>query len=252
MPSVISLTRVASGLDLVGEADLPADGLAERGVQLLGDALGDRAGGDPAGLGVPDHAADAPAQLQADLRDLRGLAGAGLTGDDHDLVVADRRQDVVLLLADRQLLGVRDRRARAARRARDPLPRPCSTSAAISASTAARASGLRMRRAPSSRRPSRARRAGTARSARAARSAPKAGRTAERGGGEPVRRHTRSRISSPGESLANACWPRGGSSRAAGHVNDEGPDPEIGALVLWLGPGSNRRPIAFQAIARTN
>ncbi|GAA3301218.1 hypothetical protein GCM10020295_43960 [Streptomyces cinereospinus] len=93
---------------LVGEADLPSDGLAERGVQLLRHPLGDRAGGDPAGLGVADHAADAPAELHADLGDLRGLAGAGLTGDDHDLVVADRVGDLVLLLADRQLRGVGD------------------------------------------------------------------------------------------------------------------------------------------------
>ncbi len=87
-------------------------------LQLLGDPLGDRAGGDPARLGVPDHAADAPAQLQADLRDLRRLAGAGLTRDDHDLVVADRLQDLVLLLADRQLLGIRDLGHPAARRGR--------------------------------------------------------------------------------------------------------------------------------------
>ncbi len=94
-------------VDLVGEADLPADGLAERGVQLLRHALGHGAGGDTTGLGVPDHAADASPELHADLRDLRGLPGTGLTGDDHDLVVADGVGDHVLLLADRQLLGVR-------------------------------------------------------------------------------------------------------------------------------------------------
>ncbi len=93
---------------LVGEPDLPADGLAERGVQLLGDALGDRAGGDPAGLGVADQAAHAAAQLQADLRDLGGLSGAGLARHDHHLVVADGGQDVVLLLRHRQFLRVAD------------------------------------------------------------------------------------------------------------------------------------------------
>ena len=77
--------------------------------QLLGDPLGDRPGGDPARLGVPDHARDPAAQLQADLGQLGGLAGAGLAGDDHHLVVADRGGDVVLALADRQLLGVGDR-----------------------------------------------------------------------------------------------------------------------------------------------
>jgi hypothetical protein len=58
----------------VGEPHLVPDDAAERGVQLLGDALGNRAGRDPARLGVPDHARDAPAELQADLRQLGGLA----------------------------------------------------------------------------------------------------------------------------------------------------------------------------------
>lgn len=95
------------GVHLVGEADLPADRLAQRGLQLVGDTLGDRTGRDPARLGVPDHAPDTAPQLHTDLRDLRGLAGAGLPGDDHDLVVAYRLQDLVLLLADRELLRVR-------------------------------------------------------------------------------------------------------------------------------------------------
>ena len=94
--------------DLVGEPDLPADGVAQLGGQLLGDAGGDGAGGQAAGLGVPDHAAHAAAQLQADLRDLRGLARARLAGDDHDLVLADRGGDVVAPRADRQRRGIGD------------------------------------------------------------------------------------------------------------------------------------------------
>ena len=113
MPSVISLTSVSSS-DLVGEADLPADGLAERRVQLVGDALGDRARRDPAGLRVADDAVDAAAQLHADLRDLRRLAGSGLARDDHDLVVAYGREDLVLLLADGQLLRITERGQRLA------------------------------------------------------------------------------------------------------------------------------------------
>ncbi len=91
---------------LVVEADLVADGLAELGAELLGDALGHGAGGDAARLGVADQAADATAELQADLGDLGGLAGPGLTGDDHDLVVADRREDVVAPLGDGQVLRI--------------------------------------------------------------------------------------------------------------------------------------------------
>ena len=39
--------------------------------------------------------APAAAELEADLGQLGGLARAGLAGDDHDLVVADRLGDVV-------------------------------------------------------------------------------------------------------------------------------------------------------------
>ena len=76
--------RAVAGL--VGEPHGVADGLAQRGAELVGDALGDGARGEPARLGVADGAADAAAELQADLRQLGGLARAGLAGDDDDLV----------------------------------------------------------------------------------------------------------------------------------------------------------------------
>ncbi len=92
---------------LVGEPHLVSDRVAELGAQLLGDPLGHAARGDPARLRVPDQPATAatlPAtQAQADLGQLGGLPGAGLAGDDHHLVVADRRRDVVPALGDRQL-----------------------------------------------------------------------------------------------------------------------------------------------------
>ena len=58
----------------------------------------------------PIRPVDAAAELEADLRDLRGLAGAGLARDDDHLVVADRGGDLVLRRADRQLLRVADLR----------------------------------------------------------------------------------------------------------------------------------------------
>ena len=85
--------RAVAGL--VGEAHRVADGVAERGGQFVGDALSDGAGGEPARLGVPDCAADATAELQADLRQLGGLARTGLAGDDDDLVFGDRPRDLV-------------------------------------------------------------------------------------------------------------------------------------------------------------
>ena len=99
--------RAVAGL--VGEPHGVADGVAERGAQFVGDALGDGAGGEPARLGVPDGAADAAAEFEADLRQLGGLARPGLAGDDDHLVVVDGRGDLVAPLADRQV-GVGDRR----------------------------------------------------------------------------------------------------------------------------------------------
>ena len=72
--------------DPVGEAHLVADQPADLFAQLFGDALGDGAGRDASRLGVADARA---AELQQDLRQLRGLARPGLAGHDDDLVVAD-------------------------------------------------------------------------------------------------------------------------------------------------------------------
>ena len=112
------------GAGAVGEAHLVAHDrlLPQRLPELVGDALGDRAGGDPPRLGVADQPAARPLppvaglavrraaapQLQADLRQLGGLARAGLAGHDDDLVVADGLGDVVLALADREVGGVAD------------------------------------------------------------------------------------------------------------------------------------------------
>ena len=100
----------------VAEAHREADRAAERHLQLVGDPLGDRARGQPPRLGVGDRAAHAAPQLQAQLRDLRRLARAGLARHDHDLVVADRRQQVLAAGADRQLGRVGDRGHRGAAR----------------------------------------------------------------------------------------------------------------------------------------
>ncbi len=110
----------AVAADLVGEPHLVADGSARpvvRTAEFLGDAFGHRACGQAPRLGVTDQPAHAPAEFQADLRELRRLAGTGLTSQDHDLVVADRGEDLVLLLTDRQVRGIGD-----LRHGREPLP----------------------------------------------------------------------------------------------------------------------------------
>ena len=154
MPSVISLTKVASGFTWsVNRTFQPTASPSGVSSSSATRSATVRAA-IRRGWVCPIMPRDAPAQLHADLRDLRGLPGAGLTGDDHDLVVTDGLRDLVLLLADRQLLGIRDRRARGARRSA-MRGSALATSASISARTAARASGLRILRAPSSLRPSR-------------------------------------------------------------------------------------------------
>ena len=94
----------------VGEPDREADVLAERRPDLLGDPLGDRARGDPAGLGVADEPGAAAARLEGELGQLGGLARAGGARDDDDLVVADQPDELLAAAGDRQLLGVAQRR----------------------------------------------------------------------------------------------------------------------------------------------
>ena len=58
----------------VGEAHLVADHRAKLGPEFRGDPFRHGAGCDPPRLGVPDLAGHAAAELEADLRQLRGLA----------------------------------------------------------------------------------------------------------------------------------------------------------------------------------
>jgi hypothetical protein len=92
---------------LVGEAHLIAHLLAQRHLHLLGQARGHRAGRQAPRLGMPDQPAAPQAQLQAQLGQLGGFAGAGLAGHHHHLMVAQRREDLATALGHRQRLGVR-------------------------------------------------------------------------------------------------------------------------------------------------
>ena len=91
---------------LVLEAHLVADQLAQRRGQFLGDPGRHAARRQPARLGMADQAVHAPADLQADLRQLGGLARAGLAGDDQYLMLLQRRLDLVALGGNRQRVVV--------------------------------------------------------------------------------------------------------------------------------------------------
>ncbi len=93
---------------LVGEADFVADLGAQLGFQLLGDASCNGAGRQTPWLGMADHAVDAAAHLHQDLRQLRGLAGAGLATNQHHLMLLDRAGDLVAFGADGEGFGVTD------------------------------------------------------------------------------------------------------------------------------------------------
>ena len=121
----------------VVEADGVADLPPELDLALLGDAGRDRPGGDASRLRVHDALA---AEQTRDLRQLGGLARPGLAGDDHDLVVAQRRGDVVGAVGDgqprRDLHLHRRRRHRSPSRSpRTRTPTNANTSSSVWATT---------------------------------------------------------------------------------------------------------------------
>src|SRR6266496_6729866 len=104
---------------MVGEADLVADDVARRRAKLLGDATRHGARGDPSRLRVTDQAAHPPPLLEADLGELRRLAGTRLAADDDHLMLANRGTDLRGAFADRQLRWIGDIRSPRCARARD-------------------------------------------------------------------------------------------------------------------------------------
>ncbi|MNI42675.1 hypothetical protein D3C73_969760 [compost metagenome] len=94
------------GAGAVVKAHLVAHHFAHRRVQLFGDALGHRGGGQAARLGMADHLLAATAQFQADLGQLRGFARARFPADDHHLMAGDGARDFLPPRADGQVFGI--------------------------------------------------------------------------------------------------------------------------------------------------
>ena len=105
--------HAGAGRQPVVEAHLVAHHLAQRRLQLVGNALGHAGGGDAARLRVADQLAAlagrcvaAPAAHgQRDLGQLRGLARTRFAADDDDLVRAQRGLDLGAPAAHGQRLG---------------------------------------------------------------------------------------------------------------------------------------------------
>ena len=91
---------------LIGKTHLIAHQLAQRCLQLFGNARGHAAGRQPARLGVADQAVRTAPQFQADLGQLSGFTRAGFTGNHHHLMLGNRRLDLFALVGNRQCIGV--------------------------------------------------------------------------------------------------------------------------------------------------
>lgn len=110
--------------EVVGEAHLVADDFAERRAELLGDAPARRRRGEPPRLRVADQAraagAEAAAEIEADLRQLGGLARTCFAANDDDLMRGDRARDLVAPARHGQAFRIADLRdgVRCDRRAR--------------------------------------------------------------------------------------------------------------------------------------
>ena len=93
----------------VGKAHLEAHRFAQRRTEFLRDALGRRGSGDTPRLRMADHALLATSQFQANLRQLRRLAGTRLARDDDDLVVHQGLGDFGAPARDGQVFRIRNR-----------------------------------------------------------------------------------------------------------------------------------------------
>ncbi|MNP02781.1 hypothetical protein D3C76_946430 [compost metagenome] len=94
------------GITLVLETHLVTNQPTKRRAEFFGDTGGDAARSNPAWLGMGNQAMAATPQLKADLRQLGGLARAGLTGDDQHLVLGQRLFDLVTLGCNGQAVVV--------------------------------------------------------------------------------------------------------------------------------------------------
>ena len=96
------------GRHFVVEAHLVADQSAQFRFQFLRDARCHRARRHPARLGVADDALYAAPKGETNLRQLRGLAGAGLAAHDHHLMLFDRLRQFLAAGDDRQISRIFD------------------------------------------------------------------------------------------------------------------------------------------------
>jgi hypothetical protein len=107
MPSVITLTRVSGPVRSVKRIWKPT-ARADGGAELCSDPAGDGACSDASRLRVADQAKRSAARCDADLRQLRRLAGTRRSADDDQLPLLQRVRDLLAMRDDRQRRVVLD------------------------------------------------------------------------------------------------------------------------------------------------
>ncbi|CCK14563.1 putative periplasmic protein kinase ArgK and related GTPases of G3E family [Cronobacter universalis NCTC 9529] len=98
--------------DVIAKANFITDATARLGLQFFGDAVRDGTRREATRLGVADKPFYPAPQLHTDFRQLGRFPGAGLPRHDHHLVVAHGVENILFLLADRQVFRIRNGRAR--------------------------------------------------------------------------------------------------------------------------------------------
>jgi hypothetical protein len=92
---------------LIGEAHGVANVVTKLRSEFVGDALANRPSRHAARLGVANQARDATPCFQAQLRDLSALARTSLTGNDHNLMLSNHLEELVVALGNRERIRVR-------------------------------------------------------------------------------------------------------------------------------------------------
>ena len=95
---------------LIGEAHLIAHQIAERRLQFVRHAARHRARGDAARLRTTDKTLRAALEIEANLGQLRGFAGAGLTRDHHHLMRGNGARNFLALGGDGEFFRINDGR----------------------------------------------------------------------------------------------------------------------------------------------
>ncbi|CQE77747.1 Uncharacterised protein [Salmonella enterica subsp. enterica serovar Typhimurium str. DT104] len=93
---------------MIAETNFIADAAARLRLQLFGNAVSDGARRQTTRLSMSNKSFNSASQFHTNFRQLGGFTGTGFPCHDHHLMIADRFQNVLFLLANRQILRISD------------------------------------------------------------------------------------------------------------------------------------------------